>query len=259
MQDESRAKDGLTLSPKMSFVLGLIGGIMVLCTIGFFILLSVVLKGSFSPNIDSTDKSEKVAVNEAAAPTAPVGDPSVNQVGDVAPVTSADHIRGSSSAAVTLVEYSDLQCPYCANFHATMKQLMADSAYKSKVRWVFRHFPLSFHPNAEPAALAAECASEQGKFWEFADKVYENQADMGDALYTKLAGDLGLNKTKFDACIKDKKYQSAVDADYSSGGAAGITGTPGTIIMAKDGSKTLIPGALPIESVKQMIDTALGN
>lgn len=259
MHDESHAKDSLTLSPKMSFVLGLVGGIMVLCTIGFFILLAVVLKGSFTPNIDNVDAEEDViAAPDGAAPTAPTA-PAEEKVGEVVPVTSADHVRGPSNATLTLIEYSDFECPFCARFHATMKQLMADSAYKNKVRWVFRHYPLSFHANANGAALAAECASEQGKFWEFADKLYENQSSLGDALYTKVAGDLGLSASKFDSCYTAKKYQSVVDDDRDGGNTAGVTGTPGTIIMAPDGSKTLIPGALPIEQVKAMVDSALGQ
>jgi protein-disulfide isomerase len=256
MHDEGHAKDSITLSPKMSFVLGLVGGIMVLCTIGFFILLSVVLKGDFSPNIESTDVNEKVVVNAPTA-AAPNDAPPINQVGEVAPVTSSDHVRGSSSATVTMIEYSDFECPFCQRFHETMKQLMADSAYKNKVKWVFRHYPLSFHPEAEPAALAAECASEQGKFWEFADKLYDNQSDLSAALFTRLAGELGLNASKFSDCVKNKKYQSVVSGDRDGGNTAGITGTPGTIIIAPDGSKQLVPGALPIEQIKPMVNAAL--
>jgi len=255
MQDESRVKDSLTLSPKVSFVLGLIGGVLVLCSIGFFILLSVVLKGNFSPNIDVSEAVEGAAAAEVPN-TAPQAPPE-EKVGEVAPVTSADHVRGPADASVTMIEYSDFECPFCQRFHDTMNQLMADSAYKGKVKWVFRHYPLSFHANATPAALAAECASEQGKFWEFADKLYENQSELGDALYTRLAGELGLNKTKLADCVKNKKYQSVIDDQQSGGNTAGITGTPGTIIIGPDGSKQLVPGALPIEAVKPMVDSAL--
>ena len=246
-------KGGLVISPKTSFVLGLVGGALVLCAIGFFILLAAFMSGKA---VSKDDKQVVPAAQPAAvAPTpAPAA---AAPAGDLAPVTAADHVRGSKDAVVTLVEYSDMQCPYCKNFHATMTQVM--TAYSGKVKWVFRHFPLSFHPNAQPAALAAECASEQGKFWEFTDAMYTNQADLGDALYTKTAADLKLNKTKFAACVASKKYASVIAADQASGSTAGVDGTPATFILAKDGTKTMIPGALPFEQVKPMIDAALAK
>ncbi len=240
----------------MSFVLGLVGGVLVLCTVGFFILLTVVLKGGVPNKV--VDTSLKIAdnVNAAAAPTAPAEAPAA-EVGEVDPVTKADHVRGPANAPVTMIEWSDYECPFCQRFHETMQQIMNDSDLKGKVKWVFRHYPLSFHPEATPAALAAECASEQGKFWEFTDAVYAGQAEIGTALFDKIAGQLGLNKSKFDSCVSSKKYQSVIDADRASGNKAGVTGTPGTIILGPNGSKQLVPGALPIDAVKPMIESAL--
>ncbi len=255
IHDESNAKDSLTLSPKMSFVLGLVGGILVLCTIGFFILLTVVLKGGL-PNqvIDTT------VAADSGIPTPLPSQPSdvpAEEVGEVDPVTADDHVRGPANAPITMIEWSDYECPFCQNFHSTMLEIMNDSDLKGNVKWVFRHYPLSFHPQANPAALAAECAGEQGKFWEFSDKVYENQGEIGSALFSRLAAELKLNKSKFDSCVSSKKYQSAIDADRASGNKAGVTGTPGTVILGPDGSKQLVPGALPIDAVKPMILSAL--
>ena len=252
-----RSKEGLTLSPKMSFVLGLVGGILVLCTIGFFVLLAVVLKGTVSlKSVDDANSAKVVDTNPAPVPSQPSPSPA-EQVGEVKAVSAADHVRGDKNAPVTIIEYSDFECPFCQRFHTTMKELMADSAYAGKVKWVFRNFPLSFHANAMPAAIAAECAGLQNKFWEFADKAYESQSQLGDALFAQIASDLKLNKSKFDSCIKDKSTQAKINDDKASGSAAGVTGTPGSIILGADGSKQLVPGALPVEEIKSMLDPVL--
>ncbi len=252
LHDDSHKGEGLVLSPKASFIFGLAGGILVLCTIGFFILLSVVLKGGLPSASNSAQPV--VANNPSPSPTPSAAQPE-EKVGTVAPVSASDYVRGDKNAPITMIEYSDFECPYCQAFQATMNQVMAD--YKGKVKWVYRFFPLSFHANATPAANAAACAGEQGKFWEYADALYENQSSLGDALYTKLAGDLKLNTTKFADCYQSKKYQSRIDADRQSGSAANVNGTPGTIIISEDGSKQLVPGALPYAQVKAMLDAAL--
>lgn len=250
----------LTLSPKASFAIGLVGGVLVLCTIGFFILLGLVIKG----RVEASPKgaAPTAAAPSAAAPTAAAPEDE-NKIGPIPAVTTDDHVTGAKDAVVTLVEYSDLQCPYCARFHSVMGQLMADPAYKGKIRWVYRHFPLSFHPNALPAANAAECAGEQGKFWEMADAIYsDNDTVNGSVTLTQAdfdayAKDIGLNMSKFDSCFVANKYQSVIDADRQGGGTAGISGTPATVILGADGNQTLIPGALPIDQVKAMVDAAL--
>ncbi len=252
-------KGGITLSPKASFILGLAGGVLVLCTIGFFILLSLALKGglgilkagdsAYAPSVAAPSPSG--AAPSAAAPEPAVGKPK--------PLSAADHVLGTKGAKVTLYEFSDFQCPYCGRFHPTMKELMADPAYKGKIQWVYRHYPLSFHPNALPAANAAECASEQGKFWEYADQLFTNQDKLNDAYYGELANTLGLNRSKFDSCYSAKKYNSRITADQADGSAAGVTGTPGTVIVAKDGSTSLVPGAVPIDQLKAMVDAALAK
>jgi protein-disulfide isomerase len=245
------------MSSKASFLVGLGAGVLVICTVGFFILLTVVLKGGIkisgstpTPVIpDSSGDGQPSAV----APSVPD-----ETVGEVAPVdANKDHIRGNKNAKVTLVEYSDFQCPYCQKFHPTMQQALTE--YGDKVRWVYRHYPLSFHPSAVPAANAAECASEQGKFWEYADKLFENQALLSDTYYGQLATELKLNKAKFDSCYSTKKFQAEVNADQASGNTAGVSGTPATIVIGVNGSKKLISGAYPYDTVKAAIDAALQN
>ncbi|MDZ4231730.1 MAG: DsbA family protein, partial [Candidatus Pacearchaeota archaeon] len=115
-------------------------------------------------------------------------------------VTDQDHIRGNSSAEVTIIEYSDLECPFCKQFHPTMQQVLSE--YGDKVRWVYRHFPLDqIHPQARPGAEASECVAEQKGdegFWTFADYVFDNQARIGSALFREAAGAAGANLGSFD-------------------------------------------------------------
>jgi protein-disulfide isomerase len=249
--ENDKAAGGVTLSPKASFILGLVGGMLVLCTIGFFILLSMALKGD-GLSLGGGDNGPVAAAPTAGAPE-DLGAP--EPVGDVKPIAADDHVRGDKNAEVTLYEYSDFECPFCGRFHPSMVQLMNE--YKGKVKWVYRHFPLSFHPQATPAANASECAAEQGKFWEYADKLIEKQASLSDATYGTIADELKLNKSKFDSCYKAKKYQAKITADQAGGSTAGVSGTPGTIIVAKDGSKQMVPGAVPYEQLKAMVDAAL--
>lgn len=197
--------------------------------------------------------------NQPPTPTPSPTSPPEDRAGAVDPVTSADHVRGPSDAFVTMIGWSDYACPFCQRFHETMKEVLSDVDLEGKVRWVFRHYPLSFHAEANPAALAAECAGEQGKFWEFTDEIFDNQSEMGAILFDRTAGGLGLNQSQFDACLSSRKLQSVIDADRESGDRAGITGTPYTIIIGINGSRQLVPGALPIEQVKLMIQNALIN
>jgi protein-disulfide isomerase len=254
-ENRSRSEGGLTLSPKGSFILGLVAGVLVLCTIGFFVLLGIVLKGNVSVAGSREGGSPSAAAPSPSAPSAAPSLPTEDVVGEVKPISADDHVLGDKNAKVILYEWSDFQCPFCQRFHPSMKQLMEE--YKGRVKWVYRHFPLSFHPQATPSANAAECAAEQGKFWEYSDKLFENQATLGDALYKQLAADLKLNAKKFDDCYAAKKYNSKITQQMTDGSTAGVTGTPGTIIVGADGSKQLVPGAVPYEQLKGMVDSAL--
>ena len=242
----------LTISPKMSFILGLVGGVMLLCTIGFFILLAVVLDGKSSNlAVGPTDIVDVVPTALAAEP------PPGEELGEIKAISDTDQVWGSAKAPVDIIIYSDIECSYCGRFHDTVKQIQ--DQYGDSVRIAFRHFPLSFHPNAMPAALAVECAGDQGKFWEYLDELYESSDSLGEDLYHSIAADLGLNKSEFSDCFSSEEFQSKINDDRSSGSAAGISGTPGSIILGPDGSVQLIPGALPFDQVKPMINAALNQ
>lgn len=171
-----------------------------------------------------------------------------------------DHIRGADSAKVTIIEYSDLECPFCKRFHPTMLQVMKD--YPTDVRWVYRHFPLeTLHAQALAESNAAECAGEQGKFWEFIDKIYEVTPSNDGLDLTKLpeyARDVGVaNIPAFETCVADNKYKTRVDGDAADAEVAGGTGTPYSVVVGPDGEKLPIEGAQPYAAVKAAIDSLL--
>ena len=250
---DNESKFSMQLTAKQIFLAGVAAGVLAIAALGFVMM---VAKG-----VDSSGWfSGSARVGAPTQPSAPT-DPSLGgepTAGPVAPVTDQDHIRGDKNADITIVEYSDYQCPFCSRFHPTLVQLMSE--YKGKVRWVFRHFPLtSIHPAAQKAAEAAECASEQGKFWEMTDKMFEKQASgLAVAQLAGLAQEAGVKDIKkFNDCVASGKYAARVASDLAGGEAAGVTGTPGSIVLGPNGEQELIPGALPYESVKQIVDSML--
>lgn len=181
--------------------------------------------------------------------------------GDVKPIDEFDHVRGDTTATITIFEYSDFECPFCETVHPTLKQLVAD--YDGEVSWVYRHFPLSFHdPMATRKAVGSECAAELGgvdAFWGYADRVMEDSIDTDEEI-VDLAVDLGLVGGKFEECLDSGKYESRVAQDLAEGTEVGITGTPGHIILNnKTGAVQSVPGAQPIEAFKYVIDEMLAE
>src|SRR3989344_6059277 len=129
--------------------------------------------------------------------------------------SAQDHIVGSLTAPLVLIEYSDFQCPFCNVVHPTLRRIVDES--NGQIAWVYRHLPLeSLHPNARPAALASECVAEQlgnDGFWKFADAVFADQSKMSADYYIQTAVRLGADKSKFNSCVSSEKYASRVDAD----------------------------------------------
>ena len=170
-------------------------------------------------------------------------------------VTEQDYIRGNPNAPITIVEYSDFECPFCARFHPTMEQVMAE--YGDQVRWVYRHFPLTqIHPEAQPSAEASECVAEQkgnDGFWQFADAMFANQAaGLNSALYRQTAQQIGVDLAQFDNCVATRKYQEKVESIQAGGVVLGVNGTPGSFV-----NNTPARGALPYENLKAIIDSEL--
>ncbi|MFZ2682021.1 MAG: thioredoxin domain-containing protein [Patescibacteria group bacterium] len=240
MNEQQTPKGFFDGNPKMLFAFGLVTGIA----------LSLILNNFAGVAIASPGGNDRgtVAVN-----TQPTTVPDTQPAGQLAAATKEDHVRGDlNKAKVVVIEYSDFECPFCGQHHPTMQQM--DDEYGDEVAWVYRHFPLSFHPEANPSALASECAAEQGKFWEYADELFANQTTLSTSYYGQLAGELGLNQKKFDECLSTAKYQAVVDSHAAGGAAAGVNGTPATFINGQ-----MISGAVPYASLKTVIDAELAK
>ncbi|HKB77419.1 MAG TPA: thioredoxin domain-containing protein, partial [Myxococcales bacterium] len=159
-------------------------------------------------------------------------------------------VLGPRNAPVTIVEWSDFQCPFCGRVEPTLQQLRQE--YQGKIRIAWKNQPLSFHPNAMPAAEAAMAAHEQGKFWEFHDALFKQQGQLGSALYDEVAQKLGLDMKRFHASIEAHKSAALIQADMTAGRAVGAEGTPTFFINGKK-----LVGAQPIDAFKQLIDSEL--
>ncbi len=174
---------------------------------------------------------------------------------DMKVLSDDDPFMGNENAAVTIIEFSDYECPFCVKFYQqTLPQIKSQYIDTGKVKFVYRDFPLGFHQQAEPAALAANCAGAQGKYFEFHDKIFNNGGAAGKsgADYKKWAQDLKLDVAKWEKCTNNPAQKQEIQKDISDGSAAGISGTPGFIINGK-----LISGAQPFSVFKQVIDAEL--
>jgi protein-disulfide isomerase len=162
-------------------------------------------------------------------------------------------VRGAKDAPVTIVEFSDFQCPYCKTANATVKQVL--ERYPGKVRLVFRDFPLaSIHPQAPKAHEAARCAAEQGKFWEYHDLLFDRSPKMTPADLKQYAQELKLESAAFDKCLDSGKHAAAVDKDAQEGAGLGLTGTPSFFINGKQ-----LVGAQPLTAFQKIIDNELAK
>ena len=177
-----------------------------------------------------------------------------------------DPVLGKDNAPVTLIEFSDFQCPFCRKFwKESLPSIKSDYIDAGKVKFVYRDFPLtSIHPGAQPAAEAAECARDQGKFWEMHDKIFQEQDKQGQGTIqfdvTALkswAADLKLDTKEFNDCLDSGKYTKEVQADGNDAISAGGRGTPYFILIDKNGKTLAISGAQPYANFKAAIDAAL--
>lgn len=220
--------------------------------------IAIVIAGAIvGAAIFFVEKNNPAPAGNAANPSAPVVAKSIP------PVTAADHIEGSINAPIKIVEYTDLECPFCKAFTPTMKQIIA--AYPSgQVAWVMRNFPLQqLHPNAPKLALAAECVAALGgndDYWRFLDSILAQSPVNTFFDMTKLtttAEGVGVDGKAFDSCVASGKYQDLITQQFNDAVAAGGQGTPFSVLITKDGTQIPIPGAQPFDQVKSAIDTAL--
>ena len=168
--------------------------------------------------------------------------------------SAQDHIVGSPTAPLVLIEYSDFQCPYCNVVHPTLKRIVEES--NGQIAWVYRHLPLeSIHPSAKPAAIASECVAEQlgnDGFWKFADIIFADQSKMNTAYFEQVALQLGAQKTSYKSCIASASIAKKVDADSAEAQQNGGQGTPYTVLYDKKG-QVGVSGALPYDAFTSVI------
>lgn len=175
-----------------------------------------------------------------------------------------DPTLGSQQAKVAIVEFTDYQCPYCAQYHSeTFENLKKEYIDKGKVQYVLRDFPLDFHAYAKGAAIAANCAGEQDAYWQMNHQLFSNQSELGDGLYQKLAQSLGLNMDQFESCVTSHEQVQKVDADVVYGQEIGVNGTPTFFIgRVENGQLTdakEVSGTQPLSAFSRIIEPLLAS
>ena len=241
--------------------------IITIITIG----VAAFFAGSYSSNLNSDQISEKDLDDAIAKIELKILQnqlPTKQQSPPLKISEDNDPIIGNMDAEITIIEFSDFQCPFCARFHVqTLPTIMDEYINKGTVKLVFRDFPIqSIHPNALPASVAAECANEQGKFKEMHDLLFENQREWNNqntndviSTFNQYASKMNLEEEKFDSCLRNGKYIEEIQKDLDDGRAYGISGTPGFFVGNDQIGFIELKGAQPFENFKKVIDSQLKN
>jgi protein-disulfide isomerase len=219
------------------------------------IVTGIVVSNSGINNVNTETAQQQT--NESSA--------EVNKLSFSSLTSGGSPVRGDPSAPVTIVEFSDFQCPNCGRFaRNTAPQIIEEYIETGKVNMVYKHFPIR-GPDSMAASLASQCAGDQGRFWEFHDLMFKNQEaeDSGWASaenMKKFASELGLDREAFDTCLDSEKYRSFVEDDFVFAREIGATGTPTFIVVKSDGSEPEgILGAQPFSSFKAVLDKKIGS
>jgi protein-disulfide isomerase len=251
------------ISVKKSTFNGLIIGLIVIVGIASF------FAGTYTSNLNSNQITEEdldkalskleLKLLQNQLPTKQATPPVKISLDD-------DPIIGNPDAPITIVEFSDFQCPFCARFHTqTLPSILDEYIDQGKVKLVFRDFPIqSIHPNALPASVAAECANDQNKFREMHDKLFEKQNEWNKletaealSLFSQYASDFEIDQEIFDSCLTSGKHIPEIQKDLTDGRDYGVTGTPGFFIGNEQIGFVELKGAQPFESFKKVIDAQL--
>jgi len=218
-----------------------------------------VIAGSFfvADSLDrATDEIEKATdalenLPLAAAPGGrPARPPGPDPEREYAVEIGESPIRGARGAKVTIVEWSDFQCPFCNRVGPTLQQI--EQEYGDSVRIVFKHLPLDIHPDAKAAHAAAEAAHRQGKFWAMHDRIFANQRDLRVETLAGYAKEIGLDMGRYERDVASRDVQARIEADLEQAQKLGVTGTPAFFINGRN-----LSGAQPFPNFKRMIDEAL--
>jgi len=224
------------------------------------LVVAAFLGGILVGNLGETKTVQNTQVIPTQIPTTPT------PAARIAVATGDSPVLGSSSAPVTMIEFSDFQCPFCGAYYTqTLPDVEKNYIDSGKVKLVFKNMPLvNLHPNANAAALAAECANEQGKFWDYHNKLFSNQnswASLGStnatSTFKQYAAQLGLDTNSFNSCIDSSKYADKVNRDAQDGATYGATGTPTFFIGSDQKGYTKLVGAQPYTVFQQALDAEL--
>jgi len=245
----------------------LIAGLLAaLCAIAPAGVLAQVDSGALSADIQELKKGQaeiKKELEEIRKLLTPTPPPAAAEKLEVAVAVGSIVVRGSQDAPVTMIEFSDYQCPFCKrHVDQTVPGLVKDYVETGKLRYALRDFPLAgIHPLAAKAAEAARCAGEQGKYWEMHDRLFANQKELQVEKLPAQAQALGLDESKFRECLDQDRYAAAVQMDVAEGTQLGITGTPTVVVGMSDGAQAknavIIRGAQAIATFKAEIDKLL--
>jgi len=262
-ESEINQNNSEKISVKKSTFNGLIIGVIILVGVTAF------FAGSYTSNLNSNQISEKDLEDAIAKLELKLLQNQLPTKQPSAPVKISvddDPIIGNPDAPITIVEFSDFQCPFCARFHTqTLPLILEEYIEQGKVKLVFRDFPIqSIHPNALPASVAAECANEQDKFREMHDVLFEKQSEWNKletvnalSLFSQYASDMQLDQEAFDSCLSSGKYIPEIKNDLDDGRDYGVSGTPGFFVGNDEIGYVELKGAQPFESFKKVIDAQL--
>jgi len=246
-QDESNGQDELRIS-KLTLWKG------ISAVLGILLVIAIVT-GGFGSKVGSFNQGQAAPAAQPSAPAAQNAPSPTVVATDIKTLIDDDAIEGNAKAKVTIVEWSDYECPFCVKFYnGAYQDIKKNYIDSGKVKFIYRDYPLQFHQNAQKAAEAAECAGEQGKYYDMHNKLFEKGVAGGAASFKQYAAEIGLDAGKFNDCLDSGKMASETAKDMKDGQTAGISGTPGFII---NGNK--IVGAQPFENFKQVIDAELAK
>ena len=260
---ESNETNNENISVKKSTFNGLIIGLIAITGIAMF------FAGSYALNSDLDQVSQEElqdAISKLELKILQNQLPTTQPTSPVKISADNDPIIGNPDAKISIIEFSDFQCPFCARFHIqTLPSILEEYIDQGKVKLVFRDFPIqSIHPNAFPASVAAECANEQGKFREMHDKLFDNQNQWNrlqtvDAvlMFNQYAEEIKLDQEIFEPCLSNGKYIDEIKKDLEDGRDYGVSGTPGFFIGNDEIGYVELKGAQPFDSFKKVIDAQL--
>jgi protein-disulfide isomerase len=241
------------LSPRLAFGFGVLVTFGLASVIGLLFLAFVFLGNTsvLDRLQDLTDRDLPKPTDETnRVPTEPT---------DVVDPTTLRHVRGSGD--LTFIEYSDLECPFCKSFHPTVNGLVEQ--YEGRVGFAYKHFPLNIHSKAKREAVAAECAGEQGKFFEYIDEIFSvtpSNNQLEDSELFRVAEELALDMDTFTTCVENEETLGLVAADALEAQATGGTGTPHSVLINADGKiLTRFKGAISAEQLSAAFDQFLAE